>query len=166
MTSPPRARQRPNQLTSTAPALEQQPAFTRIHGVTHSYFKVTAIPGVSHCATAAEVVMQAGHRAWSTAFYGVVFEAGPQARRPAAVRPGPGHDTAPADMNRRLGHGIERRRNGVRLGAAVPAVAAGENLAGMPQMPAVEIWPERVEKHQFGIGGLPEQEVGKALLAG
>ena len=32
-------------------------------------------------------------------------------------------------------------------------------------MPPVEIGPERVEKHQFGIGGLPEQEVRKALLA-
>ena len=33
-------------------------------------------------------------------------------------------------------------------------------------MPPVEIGPEGVEKHQFGIGGLPEQEVRKALLAG
>src|SRR5262249_25005629 len=54
----------------------------------------------------------------------------------------------------------------VRLGAAVPAVAAGEDLAGVPQVAPVEIGPECVEKHQFGVGRLPEQEVRKALLAG
>src|SRR5690348_4225658 len=54
----------------------------------------------------------------------------------------------------------------IRLGAAVPAVAASEDLAGVPQVAPVEIGPERVEKHKFGVGGLPEQEVRKALLAG
>ena len=61
---------------------------------------------------------------------------------------------------------LVRAGNEVGYGAAVPAVAAGVDLAGVPQVPAVEIRPERVEKDQFGIGGLPEQEVGKALLAG
>src|SRR5438477_11300139 len=36
----------------------------------------------------------------------------------------------------------------------------------MPQMPPVEIGPERVEKDKLGICGLPEQEVRKALLTG
>src|SRR3984957_12378635 len=36
----------------------------------------------------------------------------------------------------------------------------------MPEMPAVEIGPERVEKDKLGIGRLPEQKVRKALLAG
>ena len=62
--------------------------------------------------------------------------------------------------------GLLGRWDRVRLGAAVPAVAAGEDLAGVPQVPAIEIRPERIEKHQLGIGGLPEEEVGKALLAG
>ena len=56
-------------------------------------------------------------------------------------------------------------RDRIRLSATVPAVAAGVDLAGVPQVPPVEIGPERVEKHQFGVGGLPEQEVRKALLA-
>src|SRR6266566_8790172 len=68
-----------------------------------------------------------------------------------------------ADRLLRLGWtGLHR----IWLGAAVPAVAAGEDLAGVPQVPPVEVGPEGVEKHQFGIGGLPEQEVRKALLAG
>ena len=65
-------------------------------------------------------------------------------------------------------HGVRAHRTGlyqIGLGAAVPAVAAGVELAGVPQVPPVEIGPERVEKHQFRIGGLPEQEVRKALLA-
>src|ERR1700685_4459580 len=36
----------------------------------------------------------------------------------------------------------------------------------MPEMPAVEIGPERVEKDKLGIGRLPEQKVREALLAG
>src|SRR6185312_7097796 len=36
----------------------------------------------------------------------------------------------------------------------------------MPQMPPVEIGPERIEKDKLGVGGLPEQEIGKPLLAG
>ena len=141
-----------------------------MHGVTHSYLKVIAIPGVSQRATAAEVVLQAGHRAWSTGFYGAVFEAGPGGpggRRRCGATGVPRGMTQPHEgMSGRLGYGIQRRRNEVRPGAAVPAVAAGEDLAGVPQVPAIEIRPERVEKHQFGIGGLPEQEVGKALLTG
>ena len=30
----------------------------------------------------------------------------------------------------------------------------------------VEVGPQHVQKHQFGISGLPEQEIGQALLAG
>ena len=61
---------------------------------------------------------------------------------------------------------VWRGRDGVGFGAAVPAVAGGVDLAGVPQMAPVEIRPEGIEKDQFSVGGLPEQEVGKALLAG
>jgi hypothetical protein len=30
----------------------------------------------------------------------------------------------------------------------------------MPEMPPVEIGPKRIEKDKFGIGRLPEQEIG------
>src|SRR3984957_7247566 len=49
--------------------------------------------------------------------------------------------------------------------AAVSAVPRGVDFAGMPEMSAVEIGPERVEKDKLGVGRLPEQEIGKALLA-
>jgi hypothetical protein len=65
----------------------------------------------------------------------------------------------------RLGPGAARDRDGIRHGAAEPAVAAGVDLARVPQMAPVEIGPERVEKDQFGVGGLPQEEVRKALLA-
>src|SRR6266568_1114082 len=54
----------------------------------------------------------------------------------------------------------------VGLGAAVPAVPAGEDLAGVPQMAAVEVGEERVEEDELGVRGLPDQEVRRALLAG
>jgi hypothetical protein len=54
---------------------------------------------------------------------------------------------------------------GIRDGAAVAAVTVGVELAGIPQMAPVEIWPQRVEKDQFGVGGLPQEEIRKALLA-
>src|SRR5437764_11973189 len=57
-------------------------------------------------------------------------------------------------------------RHRVRHGAAVPAVAARVNLAGVPQMSPVEIGPKGVEENQLGISGLPEQEVRKPLLTG
>src|SRR5580658_7240962 len=36
----------------------------------------------------------------------------------------------------------------------------------MPEMPAVEIGPEGVEKDKLGVGRLPEQKIGEPLLAG
>src|SRR5437868_11838315 len=66
----------------------------------------------------------------------------------------------------RPGRPSRTRLDQIGLGTAVPAVAAGEDLAGVPQVPPVEIGPERVEEHQFGVGRLPEQEVREALLAG
>src|SRR3984957_4671764 len=56
-----------------------------------------------------------------------------------------------------------RQRVGHR--APIPAVPRGVDFAGMPEMPAVEIGPERIEKDKLGVGRLPKQEVGKTLLA-
>src|SRR5580658_3086508 len=58
------------------------------------------------------------------------------------------------------------RRDRVRLGAAVTAVAAGVDLAGVPEMAPVEVGPQGIEEDQFRVGGLPEQEVRQALLTG
>jgi hypothetical protein len=52
------------------------------------------------------------------------------------------------------------------LRATETAVAAGVDLDGLPQVPAVEIGEQGVQEDQLGIGGLPEQEVRRALLAG
>src|ERR1700727_3057943 len=59
-----------------------------------------------------------------------------------------------SDVGERVGHRT-----------AISAVPRGVDFAGMPEMPAVEIGPERVEKDKLGVGRLPEQEVGKTLLA-
>src|SRR5215475_442572 len=56
--------------------------------------------------------------------------------------------------------------DGIRHRAAEPPVPCGVYLARVPQVAAVEVGPERVEEHQFRVGGLPEQEVRQALLAG
>ncbi len=50
--------------------------------------------------------------------------------------------------------------------AAVPAVPAGVDLAGVPQVPPVEVGEQRVEEHELGVGRLPDQEVRGPLLAG
>src|SRR5262245_56225852 len=65
--------------------------------------------------------------------------------------------------------GLDRWRgaaDGIRHRAAEPAVPCGVYLARVPQVAAVEVGPERVKEHQFRVGGLPDQEVRKALLAG
>src|SRR5207247_6813117 len=91
---------------------------------------------------------------------------GAERRKGRAVDPGKGSSggwLAGGWRYRVVRYRIGRYR--IRLGAAVPAVAAGVDLAGVPQVPPVEIGPERIEKNQFGVGGLPEQKVRKALLA-
>jgi energy-coupling factor transporter ATP-binding protein EcfA2 len=54
---------------------------------------------------------------------------------------------------------VVRCGEGIRDSAAVAAVAVGVELAGVPQMAPVEIWPQGVEKDQFGVGGLPQEEI-------
>ena len=49
--------------------------------------------------------------------------------------------------------------------AAKPAGALVELRDGGIQVIPGEIRPEHIHLHQFGVGGLPEHEVGKALLA-
>ncbi len=112
-----------------------------IRWVTHSYVEVIAIPGVSGCSRGVLVVALVAIAPGRAGFYVLVSERWTQRPEPDAVASGG-----------RLG----RDRNGVGLGAAIPAVTAGVDLAGVPQVPPVEIWPECVEKDQFGIGGLPQ----------
>src|ERR1700683_1453402 len=61
-----------------------------------------------------------------------------------------------------------RRRGGlrdrVRLGAAVAPVPARVDLARVPQVPPVEVGEQRVQEHELGVRGLPDQEVGGPLV--
>jgi hypothetical protein len=50
-------------------------------------------------------------------------------------------------------------------GAAEPAVTRCVNFAGVPEVPPVEIRPERIEEDKLRLSGLPEQEIGQALLS-
>src|SRR5262245_55713310 len=52
-----------------------------------------------------------------------------------------------------------------RTRAAEATITGRVRQAGLPEMPAVEIGPGRVDEHQLGIGRLPQQEVRSALLA-
>src|SRR5262249_45693578 len=70
---------------------------------------------------------------------------------------------------RRLRPGDARGRSDGELvghGTAVAAVTGGIDLAGVPEVPAIEVGPERVEEDELGVGRLPEQVVGEALLTG
>src|SRR5690606_4428051 len=64
----------------------------------------------------------------------------------------------------RAGGRVDRDRVG--RGSAVAAVPGGVDLAGVPEVPAVEVGPEGVQEDELGVGRLPEQEVGEPLLAG
>ena len=57
---------------------------------------------------------------------------------------------------------IERARSSA---AEAPLARARNRRAPRANAGLVEIGPERVDEQQFGIGRLPEQEVGQALLA-
>ena len=56
-------------------------------------------------------------------------------------------------------------RSGVRLGAAVPAVALGVDLDRPPQREPVDVGPQDVGEHHLGVRRLPEHEVREPLLA-
>src|SRR6185312_9312785 len=87
---------------------------------------------------------------------------------PAAPRP-PGPGSRPATRPVRLADAPPRSLVDAQRGvhrAAEPAIPAGIALAGRPQVPAVEVRPRGVDEHQLGVGRLPEQEVGRPLLAG
>src|ERR1035437_5782946 len=49
---------------------------------------------------------------------------------------------------------------------AVTSVARGIDLTGTPQVTAVEVGPERIQKDHLGVGRLPQEEVAGPLLAG
>src|SRR6185437_1903782 len=56
--------------------------------------------------------------------------------------------------------------DGVRNRATEAPIPRCEDFTRMPQMAPVEIGPESVEKDKLGISRLPQQEIGKPLLAG
>ena len=61
----------------------------------------------------------------------------------------------------------QRRGCGASSAGRRSAARAGRNRpARAPSASPVEIGPEHVGEQQFGIGRLPEQEIGEALLAG
>ena len=62
----------------------------------------------------------------------------------------------------RLSYSLEDRIGDRSAETAVPRRV---DFAGMPQMPPVEIGPERVEKDKLRVSGLPEQEIRQPLLA-
>src|SRR5215472_4522125 len=45
--------------------------------------------------------------------------------------------------------------------AAPPSRVLGD---GVPQVAAVDVWPEAGGEEQFGVRGVPREEVGRALL--
>src|ERR1700686_2170664 len=110
----PRARRRPESTHEYCPCAPAALVVPRSHEITHSYTKMIKIPGVSRRARCVLVVVQA-------------------AIVPAQEVYWPWCLSAPALRSRLSGDG-----NGVWLGAAVPAVAAGVDLAGVPQVPPVE----------------------------
>src|SRR5699024_4115208 len=61
--------------------------------------------------------------------------------------------------NRCLGHLVGLR-------PSVTAVSARVDLAGPPQVTAVEVGPKSVQKDELGISRLPQQEVGQPLFTG
>src|SRR6266545_2432716 len=99
------------------------------------------------------------------------------------ARAGPGNRTAPAARapsitahrrmtppsvqwhtsmdasGRRAGSLVRRLRcHRVGQGTTEPAVALGEQLTGVPEVPPVEVGPQRVQRDELGVGGLPDQE--------
>ena len=59
-------------------------------------------------------------------------------------------------------HPVVRARSaGGRAVAALPSRALGD---GGPQVAAVDVWPEAGGEEQFGVRGVPGEEVGGALL--
>ncbi len=49
-------------------------------------------------------------------------------------------------------------------GCSEAAVALVVALDGLPVVLCAEVGPEDVEEYEFGVGGVPEQEVGEALF--
>src|SRR5262249_60190777 len=62
------------------------------------------------------------------------------------------------------GEAVRTRRAAGSAWHPVPAVPAGVDLAGVPQVAAVEVGKERVEEDELRVGRLPDQEVGGPLL--
>src|SRR5690606_12042329 len=87
--------------------------------------------------------------------------------RPVARRSLPVRRRSPASAAGRGWSGAPRRlttEHRIGHGTAVAAVSGGVDLAGVPEVAAVEVGPQRVEEDHLRVGGLPEQEVGRALL--
>ena len=60
---------------------------------------------------------------------------------------------------------VARSCHRVRIEGAEAAFAGGEALQRLDQRFAPEIRPQRFDEQQFGIGRLPEQEIGQPVFA-
>src|SRR5690625_5546322 len=49
---------------------------------------------------------------------------------------------------------------------AIASISGSVDFHRIPQGLAIDIRPQGVNKHQFGVGGLPQQKIGEALLPG
>src|SRR5690349_11968001 len=63
----------------------------------------------------------------------------------------------------RLGHRLARGE--LLAGTAEAALAAAEGFEGRVEGGRAEVWPQRLGEVELGVGELPQQEVGHALLA-
>ena len=68
------------------------------------------------------------------------------------------------DADRQLGQAA-RAREGSLTGRRTGAGAARTRATASASVVGVEIGPQRVDEQQFGIGRLPQQEIGQPLLA-
>src|SRR6185312_1324029 len=73
---------------------------------------------------------------------------------------------SPGSATRQSAGSLSSESLSLRRQAAVPAVALLEVLDGRGEVLLAEVGPENGGDVQLGVGGLPEQEVGDAHLAG
>src|ERR1700722_1330473 len=82
-------------------------------------------------------------------------------RRPWLASPANRHhfEAPPSRLLRGRLHGRRRR-------AAITPLARGKLAERVPERGLVEVRQMNRQKHELSVGGLPEQEIRKALLAG
>src|SRR5262245_40350823 len=83
------------------------------------------------------------------------------ARSRGAVMPARSRDHSSRYMARSAPAG----QLGQRWHGAEPPVPPGVDLDSASQVRPVEVGPQGVQEHELGVGGLPGEKVGQALLA-